>query len=133
MPRTRSNIEKARKEVASLEPVYKEFLRMEKEKKEIDRRLKAMENLKEGRVLAARTLYDLSCVMRERIWLKTFKKTDDVFEIDGRSLENESISDFIERISAVPYFRNVELKKVEDVNEEGIVVKKFLVQGNLAL
>jgi Tfp pilus assembly protein PilN len=130
---SRSSIEKAKKEIAGLDRVYKEYLRMENEKKEIERRLKALENLKEGRVLAARTLYDVSGVIKDRVWLKTIKKTDEIFEIDGRSLENESISDFVETLSAIPYLRNVELKRVEDVSEDGLVIKKFLIQGNISL
>ncbi|MBA4416376.1 MAG: hypothetical protein C0392_00470 [Syntrophus sp. (in: bacteria)] len=129
----RSAIENAKKEIASLDKVYKEYLQIEKEKKEIERRIKAIEGLKEGRALAARTLYDMSNVIKERIWLRTFRKTDNTFEIEGRSMENESISDFVETISTIPYLKNVELKKVEDINEEGLVIKKFLVQGNIAL
>jgi type IV pilus assembly protein PilN len=129
----RSGIESAKREIASLDPVYKEYLRIETEKKEIERRLKVMENLKEGRALAARTLYDLAGTVKERVWVKTFKKAEDSFEIEGRSLENESISDFIEGVSAIPYFRNVELKRVEDVNEDGLILKKFIVQGNITL
>ncbi len=126
-------IESAKREIASLDRIYKEYLQIEKEKKEIDRRIKAIEGLKEGRALAARTLYDLSSVIKERVWVKTFRKNNDVFEIEGRSMENESISDFIETISAIPYLKNVELKKVEDSTEDGLVIKKFLVQGNISL
>ena len=129
----RSGIEGAKKEIASLDPVYREYLRIETEKKEIQRRLKVMEDLKEGRALAARTLYDLARTVKERIWVKTFKKNEDFFEIEGRSLENESISDFVEGISTIPYFRNVELKRVEDVNEDGLIIKKFILQGNISL
>jgi Tfp pilus assembly protein PilN len=131
--RYRSTIESAKKEIASLDKIYKEYLWIEKEKKEIERRINAIEGLKEGRALAARTLHDMSNVIKERIWLRTFKKTDNVFEIEGRSMENESISDFVETISKIPYLKNVELKRVEDINEEGLVIKKFLIQGNIAL
>lgn len=129
----RAAIEKARREIASLDKTHKEYLFMEKEKKEIVRRLKVMDSLKEGRALAARTLHDLSAVMKERVWIKTFKKTEDAFEIEGRSLENDSISDFMETISSVPYFKNVELKRVEDVSEDGLMLKKFFLQGTIAL
>jgi type IV pilus assembly protein PilN len=128
-----ASIESAKKEIASLDKIYKEYLQIEKEKKEIDRRIKVIEGLKEGRALAARTLHDFSSVIKERVWVKAFKKNNDVFEIEGRSMENESISDFIETISAIPYLKNVELKKVEDSTEDGLVVKKFLVQGNISL
>jgi len=129
----KSSIVTAQREKASLEPVFGEFMRLEKEKKEIETRIRGIGALKEGRALAARTLFDLTSVVRESLWLKTFKKSQNSFELEGRSLENESISSFIESLSNIPYMTNVELKNVEDVNEEGIAIKKFTIQGNIGL
>jgi len=106
---------------------------MQQAKIEIDRRIKVVNQLKAGRALAARSLYDLSTTMKEGVWLKTFKKKGDKFEIEGRSLVNESISEFMENITRLPYMKNVELKSIQDVTEEGLVVKKFIVQGNMSL
>ena len=89
--------------------------------------------MKAGRALAARILYDLPSIMRDNVWLKRFKKDGGLFELEGRSLENESIAEFVERLSKTPYYRNVELKNIEDVTEEGVVVKKFIVQGGVGL
>lgn len=127
------SIEKMKKEIKSLEGIQREYVNMDKEKKEIDRRIRLIENIKEGRALAARSLYDLSSIVKENVWLKTFKKTEDKFELEGRSLENESISGFIENLSRIPYMKNVELKSVEDISEEGVVVKKFMINGNMSL
>jgi Tfp pilus assembly protein PilN len=123
----------AKKEKASLEPVYAEYLNLERGKKDTERKIKAIGGLKEGRALAARTLYDLTTVVRENLWLKSFKKTQKRFELEGRSLENESISSFVESLGNIPYMTDVELKNVEDVTDEGIVVKKFVIQGNMGL
>lgn len=123
----------AKAEIASLENIYREYLNLEKEKQEIEKRIKAINDVKEGRGLAARTLYDLTSVIKENVWLKSFKKDEDRFELEGRSMENESIADFVENLSKIPYMRNVELINVEDIAEEGIVVKKFLVKGNIIL
>ena len=129
----RNMIASTQKEKAALEPVFGEFMRLEKEKKEIETRIRGIGALKEGRALAARTLFDLTSVVRESLWLKTLKKSQNTFELEGRSLENESISSFIESLSNIPYMTNVELKNIEDVSEEGIVIKKFVIQGNIGL
>jgi Tfp pilus assembly protein PilN len=128
-----TKIENGKKEIASLDGLYKDYLRMEAEKKEISLRIKTIDSLKTGRALAARTLYDLSSVIKESVWLRTFKKDEDRFEMEGRSLENESISELMERLSKIPYMRNVELRNVEDVAEGGITVKKFVIYGNIGL
>jgi Tfp pilus assembly protein PilN len=129
----RSNIEAAKKEIASLDPIYKEYLSMEQEKKEIQRRIQAIDTIKQGRALAARTLYDLTLIVKESLWLKSFKKTENRFELEGRSVENEAISSFVESLSKVPYLSGVELKSVEDATEEGLILKKFIIQGNIAI
>ncbi|HOC45388.1 MAG: PilN domain-containing protein [Syntrophorhabdaceae bacterium] len=127
------NIRSAKAEIASLQPIYQEYQRMQQAKKEIERRIKVIDQLKAGRALVARSLYDLSTTMKEGVWLKTFKKKGDKFEIEGRALVNESISEFMENIARLPYMKNVELKGIQDVTEEGLVVKKFIVQGNMSL
>ncbi len=127
------NIQSAKTEIAALQPIYQEYQQMQKAKAEIERRIKVVNQLKAGRALAARSLYDLSTTMKEGVWLKSFKKKGDKFEIDGRSMVNESISEFMESISKLPYMKNVELKSIQDVTEEGLVVKKFIIQGTMSL
>jgi Tfp pilus assembly protein PilN len=122
-----------KKDRANLDPIYTEYLSLERGKKDTERKINAIGGLKEGRALAARTLYDLTTVVRESLWLKSFRKSKDRFELEGRSLENESISSFIESLSGIPYMKDVELKNVEDVTDEGIVVKKFVIQGSIGL
>lgn len=129
----KSNIENAKREIASLDPIYKEYLAMEQEKKEIQRRIQAINTIKQGRALAARTLYDLTLNVKESLWLKTFKKTENKFELEGRSVENEAISSFVESLSKVPYLNGVELKSVEDSAEGGLILKKFIIQGNISI
>ena len=127
----KGNIATTKQSIAALEPIYNEYLSIEKQKKELSQRLQVIDKIKEGRALAARILYDIPAITKENVWLKRFKKDEGVFELEGRSLENESVSDFVEALSKITYFKNVELRSVEDVTEEGIVVKKFLVQGSV--
>ncbi|OPY75954.1 MAG: Fimbrial assembly protein (PilN) [Syntrophorhabdus sp. PtaU1.Bin153] len=129
----KAKIAAAKKEIASLNPIYQQYLSMEREMKEVQRRIRAIDGLKEGRALAARTLYDLSSQVRESLWLKSFKKTDNKFEMEGRSIDNEAISSLMESLSKVPYMRGIELKSVQDTSEQGMVLKKFIIQGNISL
>lgn len=129
----KSDIERAKKEIASLDPIYKEYLAMEQEKKEIQRRIQAINTIKQGRALAARTLFDLTSIVKESLWLKSFKKIENKFELEGRSVENEAISSLMESLSKVPYLSGVELKSVEDAAEQGLVLKKFIIQGNISI
>jgi Tfp pilus assembly protein PilN len=129
----KSNIIGIKKEIQSLQPIAQEYKAIQEAKNEIKRRMQTLNQLKSGRALAARSLYDVSSIIKEGVWLKTFKKTENKFEIEGRSFVNESISDFIESLAKMPYITNVELKNVQDVNEEGLTIKKFIITGNMSI
>ena len=129
----KTDLARTKQSITSMEKFYQEYLTLEKQKKEMSTRIALIEKIKEGRALAARILYDLPSLVKESVWIKRFKKDDDRFDLEGRALENESVSDFVEKLAKIPYAKNVELKSVEDVTEEGVVVKKFLVQGNMGL
>ena len=129
----KTDVARTKQSIASMEKFYKEYLALEKQKKEMSARISLIEKIREGRGLAARILYDLPSLVKESVWLKRFKKDEDRFDLEGRALENESVSDFVEKLSKIPYAKDVELRSVEDVTEEGVLVKKFLVQGNLSL
>jgi Tfp pilus assembly protein PilN len=129
----KNKIENTKKEIASLQQIYKEYLAMEQEKKEIQRRIKAIDDIKEGRALSARILYDLTSVIKDNVWLTGFRKTENKFELDGHSLENESISSLIENLSKIPYIKNVELRNIADTVQEGVTIKKFIISGDFVL
>lgn len=128
-------IQKTKNEIASLQSIYKEYLAMQEQKKEIERRMKAIDTIKEGRALSARILFDLTNIIKDNVWFKNFSKDENRFQIEGVSLENESISDLMEKLSKIPYMRNIELLKVEDDLEKqtNVTVKKFIIQGEITL
>lgn len=128
-------IENTKKEIASLQNIYKEYLAMQQQKKEIERRMKAIDNIKEGRALSARILYDISNIIKDNVWFKNFNKSENRFQIEGVSLENESISDLMEKLAKIPYMKNIELLNVIDEMDKqtNITVKKFIIQGDITL
>jgi type IV pilus assembly protein PilN len=130
--RLRSDAAALRLQAASLQGIYKEFLAMGKEKKEIAERVAVIDRIKEGRALASRLLYDLSSLTTENLWLRKVHKVEMKFDIEGRSIDNESICGFVEGLSRLSYMKNVELKSVEDVTEAGMTVKKFILVGGAA-
>ncbi|HRV23266.1 MAG TPA: hypothetical protein P5240_09680, partial [Syntrophorhabdaceae bacterium] len=60
-------IQNTKNEIASLQKIYKEFLAMEQQKKEIERRMKAIDTIKEGRALSARILFDLTNIVKDNV------------------------------------------------------------------
>ena len=121
----------AKKQRASLQVEYQEFLALEKEKKDIAGRIAAVDKINTGRALAPRMLYDLSSLITENVWLKKLHKDEAKFDLEGRSVDNESICTFVEGLAKLPYMKGIELKSVEDVTDTGVTVKKFIVEGGV--
>jgi type IV pilus assembly protein PilN len=121
-----------KKEVASLAPLDKEFAAIEKDRKDVSNKLAVITKISEGRAIAPKMLYDLSSIIRDTMWLKTLRKDGNKLYIEGRSVDNESISDFVERLSKLPYLKDLELRSVEDTSEGGITVKKFTIDGSVS-
>jgi Tfp pilus assembly protein PilN len=130
---TERSIAATKKEMDKLQKTRKEYQLLSTDRKELERRLETINKLKEGRALSARMIYDLSVLTKENVWIKTFRRNESQFELEGRSAENDSISDFVEAMSRIPYVKTVELRRIEDVNEEGVTVKKFSIQGTVGL
>ncbi|OPY66520.1 MAG: Fimbrial assembly protein (PilN) [Syntrophorhabdaceae bacterium PtaU1.Bin034] len=126
-----SEMASIKKQTALLQGIQKELLSIEKEKKEISRKIALMDTIKQGRAVAPRFLYDLSSLVKDNVWFKKLRKDEAKFEIEGRSVDNESICDFVDNLAKLPYLKNVELKSVEDITEAGVQAKKFVVEGGV--
>lgn len=126
-------IEEKKAEILKLEPIYKDYLSLEKEKKEIAKKIEIIDRISEGRTLPAKILYDIPKSMKETVWLKYMKAGRGKMEIEGFSFQNEHISDFAEALSKLPYMKNVELRNVQEVQESGFSVKKFRIEAILEL
>jgi len=131
--RLRSEIAVEKQQEQALQAIYREYQALERDKKEINARIAVIEKIKEGRAVVPRILYDLSSLTKENVWLKRVSKDETRFSLEGRSVDNESICEFVESLSKLSYMTNVELKSVEDVTESDAVVKKFIVEAGVAL
>ena len=129
---TQNIVAALQQKVAALRPVEKELAELEKAKKDVSTKLAVIAKISEGRAIAPKLLYDLSSLVRETMWLKGLRKDGTKLHIEGRSIDNESICDFVERLSKLPYVTDLELRSVEDTAEGGITVKKFVIDGNVS-
>jgi Tfp pilus assembly protein PilN len=120
-------------QLSSMKTVFAEYSALEKEKKEMASRVSAVDRIKEGRAVATRLLYDLSSLTKDSVWLKKLQKNEARLTLEGRSVDNESICDFVEHLAKLQYLSNVELRSVEDITEAGFPVKKFSIDGSVGL
>jgi Tfp pilus assembly protein PilN len=130
--RLQSRIAELNKQNQAMQPLTQEFSKIEKEKKQISDRISVIDKLLVGRTLPPRMLYDLSGLTKDNLWLKKLVKSETGMELEGRSVDNETLCDFVEHLSKLPYIKDLELKSVEDVTEHNMTIKKFFVKGSVS-
>lgn len=90
---------------------------MEKIKAELQRKLDVIADLRAQRVGPVHVLDDLTVATPERLTLTSVVEKGGAVEIEGYSVSNEIISQFLRGLEASDYFEQVYLKDIEQVKD----------------
>jgi type IV pilus assembly protein PilN len=114
----------------------KEVNDLDRLKKDLETKLRIIEELDEKRVGPARVLGDLSRATPENLWLISFEEGGGAATLTGTALDNETIARFMRLLQESPYFFGVDLvetsrdtqqissrRGVEDVSFTRFIVK----------
>lgn len=118
--------------IAALNSQVGEVANLERKQKELDGKLKVIEDLSRKRVGPIGVMRDLSGATPDRLWLIEVNETGGAATITGRAVDNQTIADFLRRLSASPYFRTVDLvETAEDAAPGGVKLRKFIVRAQI--
>jgi len=120
-------IEKAAKteELAILTEQVKEVENYEKDKQKVTERIQVIRKLRATQAIPVQLLDGISQGIPARVWLMAVHENDGKVEIDGRSMTNGEIVDFVNRLKENPMFRDVQLIESRQEKELGIAVYAF--------
>ena len=114
-------------EIESLKKKIGEVSQFKKRQAELRGKLDILEKLREGKSGPIHLLDELSKVIPEKMWLNSFKESGGNVVLDGVSLTEETVAQFMQALEASGYYRNVELKVVEQSNTKGNALQKFQI------
>lgn len=97
------------KQIARFNAQVKEVQEMDRLKKDLQTKLRIIEELDEKRVGPARVLTDLSSATPEKLWLLSMEEKDGAATLTGMALDNETIARFMRQLQDSPYFHSVDL------------------------
>ncbi len=130
-------------EVASLMPFKQELDSYEAQKAQVSQRLAVIRSLVDTRGTPVTTLDAVAQALPEGVWLESlsFDSSDKMLDkvaLEGRSLSNEDISDFVDRLSTSSYLKNVRIRSVESTGDPALGIKNFGIdldgsRGGLAI
>lgn len=118
-------------EIEGLQPFKRELDSYETQKAQVNQRLAVIHQLVEARGTPVTTLDAVSQSLPETAWLDTvtFESTKSLEKIvlSGRSLTNEDISDFMDRLTQSSYLKNVKLNSVDSATVGQKEVRAFSI------
>lgn len=116
-------LERQTREAAALQKEIKEL----KDKKEVSQnRLTLLQNLEKDRHGPIRLMEVLSTILPvDQLWLTTLKETGTEIRIDGMSLSNEILAEYMKRIETSSLFKQVDLVHSTQGVYKDLKVKHF--------
>lgn len=121
-------------ELKVLESKTAELTALEKNKSELDEKLKTIGLLEQKKIGPAKVLADLSDSAPDQVWLLEFTEDNGAATITGYAFDNQTIAAFMRKLGESPYFADVDLNAVETTQSDqpGAQLKKFAVKARLS-
>lgn len=99
------------KEEKRLAPIIKEVDLLERQKKELERRISIIKKLRRESSLTVHVLDEVANIIdNERMWLVSLSQQGGSLQLKGVALDNETIAQFMEAVKLSQYIKSVNLQ-----------------------
>jgi type IV pilus assembly protein PilN len=119
------------RQLAELKGPYEQVVAMEKEKKELQEKLAVIRELEAKKFGPVRMLADLSGATPDKLWLTDFSEKNGNIRLAGLGVDEQTVADFMRRLSTSPYFRSVDLEETSEVKNETVKHKRFVIRAQV--
>jgi type IV pilus assembly protein PilN len=134
-----SDIKDVQDQIKRYSVQVKEVTELDRLKKDLETKLRIIEELDEKRVGPARVLSDLSHATPGNLWLINFDEGNGAATLTGTALDNETIARFMRALQESPYFYGVDLvetsRNVQKVSartgEQDVSFTRFIVKAKI--
>jgi type IV pilus assembly protein PilN len=102
------------RQLTELKGPYEQVVQMEREKQELQEKLSVIRELEAKKFGPVRMLADLSDATPDKLWLTDFSEKGGSIRLAGLGVDEQTVADFMRRLSTSPYFRNVDLEETSE-------------------
>jgi len=131
-------IDTLNKEIQQYNVQVKEVHDIDRVKKEVETKLRIIDDLNRKRIGPSRVLDDLSLATPDNLWLIDFTENNAQATITGMALDNETIARFMRQLQDSPYFHSVDLVETSRTNPQPATVgqapvsfTRFIVKASI--
>ncbi len=120
-------VEKTQKqqELELLKAQVKEVENYERDKKVVLERIAVIEQLRTNQAIPVRLLNGVSESIPARVWLVTLTENGGRVDLQGKSMTNGEIVDFVNSLRTNPAFKNVQIVESKQERDVGVSVYTF--------
>ena len=120
------NIKQLKTKKESYNKILNEIKKLDKDKAILDAKIEVIKKLKTKSQISVRLLDAIaSATPQTSIWLKTLKQTGTKVAIAGIALDNTRLAEYMNTLTALPYFSKATLGKSALTNVAGRKLKSF--------
>lgn len=120
-----------RSEIETLNRQAKGVTNLNTDIKVLKEKLKVIDELGKQKTGPARVMENLASAIPNRLWLTEFRESGGSLSISGLSVDNETIANFLKKLSDSPYFNDVELGETTQAAEKQGNLKRFVARAKL--
>ncbi|HNW83363.1 MAG TPA: PilN domain-containing protein [bacterium] len=124
---SRMRIEEADKEIANLKSIMGEIQNLKEKKAKLQEKMDMIIRLQEQNIGPVRVLDELSLKLpSNKIWIEDLSLKGDMIDMNGKTLENQEVANFMKQLENSLFFSGVNLKKVtKDKIVDGVPMLSF--------
>jgi type IV pilus assembly protein PilN len=111
--------------------IVAEIQKIEKDEKDVETRISAINNTTIGRLVEVKVLDLLQTIIREKMWLKLIEVKDNILTLEGLSQTDVDISLFLEDLTKNVLLRDVRLIESKQESFEGLNYSRFKIAAVL--
>jgi len=130
---TLAQIAQTKKEIAHYKSLTAEVIKAKEAQKMLQDKLEIINTLRREKTTPARVLDELSIDKPEKIHLESVKKEGSRLGIEGIALDDETIANFMTNLRKSNLFKNVDLIVSEQIEQNKIKLKKFILSCEIIL
>jgi type IV pilus assembly protein PilN len=128
------SLAQAKEEEQKLQAVLRQFEAFEARKKQLEQRVKLIEDLRRDQGKAVHLLDKVSTSVPDRLWLTDMKQTGDSIQMDGQTSTLTALADFIGNLENTGYFkRPVEIISSNEEKINAMELIKFQMKADFLM
>jgi len=129
-----SEISRIDQEIKNQKVTMKKIEEYKSKKETLTKKMDVVKTLQKGKSGPVHLLDELAINLPGRLWLTDIKQQGMNLNIEGRSLNNISISNYMINLEKSLYFKSVDLKQIKTAkmrDKKGTQLKNFIITSNI--